>query len=58
MKKTIDQYLKSDTNMEKHTVRAPETLWNRVEEIAVKKEVSINAIVVAALEKVCEEEGV
>lgn len=41
------------------TIRAPESLWARLEELADKAGgVSVNSIVVIALEKACDEEGV
>jgi len=59
MKKPIDSYLKPDPKIEKKSVRAPNDLWLRVEKLADKKgDTSVNAIVVAALEKACDEEGV
>lgn len=58
MKKPLDSYLKPDVPMEKKTIRAPEDLWGRVSRLAEEKKESLNHVVVAALEKVCDEEGV
>lgn len=57
-KKPLDSYLNRDATPIKKTVRASESIWDRVEKLSVKKNESLNSIVVAAIEKACDEEGV
>lgn len=52
----IDKYLKEPSDVLTKTIRASNELWKEVQAIAKKKKVSINALVVAALEKVVSEE--
>lgn len=54
--KPIESYLDRDREIEAKTIRADEVLWERVEALAEFKKVSVNALVVAALEKLCDEE--
>lgn len=57
-KKPLAAYLQQAPKPAPMTVRAPEELWQRITELANKKQASVNATIVAALQKVCEEEGV
>jgi hypothetical protein len=57
-KAPLDSYLKRKSEIEAKTVRAPEQLWVRLEKLAEQKGESVNHVVVCALEKVCDEEGV
>lgn len=55
----LDAYLaEMDGDVIPKTVRAPDRLWERVEKLAERKGESLNLIVVLALKKVCDEEGV
>jgi hypothetical protein len=53
----IDKYLERGGEVVPRTVRAPAKLWELVEGLATIKNVSVNLLIVAALEKVCDEEG-
>ena len=57
-KKTVDQYLDRGGEVFAKTIRATDKLWERVEKLAGKKDVSVNLMVVVALEKICDEEGI
>lgn len=56
--KPLDKYLNRDGEIQPRTVRAPEKLWDRIEDLAELKQVSANLLIVAALEKILDQEGI
>lgn len=56
-KKKVDEYLKNSLPVKPETIRARPEVWSRVDALAAKKGCSRNALVVALMERACDEEG-
>lgn len=53
----VSDYVET-VEIEPRTVRAPSQVWNRIAALAKRQNCSVNEMIVACLEKVCEDENV
>lgn len=57
-KKLADYLREMDSKIKSLTVRAPDHLWARVDKLAEKHGESKNLVIIKALEKVLDDEGI